>query len=151
LDVEKEQEEEENGGSEGAKGEGSHTYEEEAAMSEVPMWYVCTETSDTKDTPLISPCNCKGGTKYVHVQCLRQWVIKDKEKKVCVIQRREGNNPYVCNVCKTSYKYTVKGKGKGEGNVRVFKKTVEPPFVEAVVLISSDETVMPRGTSYSMR
>ena len=23
--------------------------------------------------PLISPCDCKGGQKYIHLSCLRQW------------------------------------------------------------------------------
>lgn len=33
------------------------------------------ETQDSQDpnNPLISPCLCSGGSKYVHRQCLQQW------------------------------------------------------------------------------
>lgn len=26
-----------------------------------------------EEGPLISPCKCKGGQKYVHLKCLRRW------------------------------------------------------------------------------
>ena len=35
--------------------------------------YMCYETHDTPDDPLVAPCDCKGDTRYLHVQCLQKW------------------------------------------------------------------------------
>ena len=107
------------------------------------MCYVCTDTESTPSNPLVSPCDCKGGTKFVHVSCLRKWVIKDREEKVCVVQRLGGDNPYQCGVCKASYKHA-------DGGVRIFDREVEAPSIELVVLLSSAEEILNRGTTYSV-
>ncbi len=31
------------------------------------------DEADRPDEPLIAPCACKGGQKYVHLSCLRRW------------------------------------------------------------------------------
>ena len=38
--------------------------------------YICYEGSDTER--LISPCSCKGGTRFVHHHCLKRFVIQVK-------------------------------------------------------------------------
>lgn len=35
--------------------------------------YMCYENHDTSDDPLVAPCDCKGDTRYLHVQCLQKW------------------------------------------------------------------------------
>jgi RING-variant domain len=35
--------------------------------------YMCYETHDTPADPLVAPCECKGDTRYLHVQCLQKW------------------------------------------------------------------------------
>lgn len=37
--------------------------------------YMCYETHDTPSDPLVAPCDCKGDTRYLHVQCLQKWLI----------------------------------------------------------------------------
>ena len=37
-----------------------------------PMCRYCFDEGDA-DNPLISPCKCKGGQKWVHLSCLRRW------------------------------------------------------------------------------
>lgn len=34
--------------------------------------YMCYESHDTPADPLVAPCQCKGDTRYLHVQCLRK-------------------------------------------------------------------------------
>lgn len=35
--------------------------------------YMCYENHDTEDDALVAPCDCKGDTRYLHVQCLQKW------------------------------------------------------------------------------
>ncbi|CAK57009.1 unnamed protein product (macronuclear) [Paramecium tetraurelia] len=34
---------------------------------------VCLSTGETFTNPLIDPCKCCGGTKYIHIKCLLKW------------------------------------------------------------------------------
>lgn len=34
---------------------------------------ICFETDSTRDNPLISPCLCRGTSKYVHKNCIQHW------------------------------------------------------------------------------
>lgn len=35
--------------------------------------YMCYETHNTIEDSLVAPCECKGDTRYLHVQCLQKW------------------------------------------------------------------------------
>eukprot|EP00747_Dinoflagellata_sp_TGD_P221190 gnl/TRDRNA2_/TRDRNA2_93061_c0_seq1.p1 gnl/TRDRNA2_/TRDRNA2_93061_c0~~gnl/TRDRNA2_/TRDRNA2_93061_c0_seq1.p1 ORF type:complete len:592 (+),score=112.62 gnl/TRDRNA2_/TRDRNA2_93061_c0_seq1:131-1777(+) len=59
----------------------------------------------TEGGELISPCNCGGSQKYVHLQCLRRW-----QRMVLVSQpthpsfyERDARH-HTCNVCKADFK-----------------------------------------------
>jgi hypothetical protein len=43
------------------------------ANGEKFICYMCYETHDTAEDPLVAPCDCKGDTRYLHVQCLQKW------------------------------------------------------------------------------
>lgn len=69
--------------------------------------YVCricySSDNNINGSPLISPCNCSGTLKYVHLFCLKQWLMS----KVKVSNSSSGNcvkyvlNPVQCELCKT--------------------------------------------------
>lgn len=53
--------------------------------------------------PIISPCNCTGSVKYIHLECIKEWLEGKKHKK---------ETPYVnsyiwrgleCEICKSFY------------------------------------------------
>ena len=55
--------------------------------------------SGEEDGPLISPCACKGGQKFVHVECLRKWqraVIVTQPTHPALYRRDERQE--TCNV-----------------------------------------------------
>lgn len=60
---------------------------------------------------LITPCNCKGSTKYVHLECLKQW-----QRSVLLTQsthpKYQTKIDEICNVCDTRFR--VKGKSRRE-------------------------------------
>lgn len=54
--------------------------------------YICYE-SGTEDNPLISPCQCIGSVKYVHLNCLQRWIQPEGSSAV---------NTH-CSICKARY------------------------------------------------
>ena len=68
---------------------------------------------ENEEGGLISPCECKGGQKYVHLSCLRRW-----QRMVLVSQsthpafQTDDERHYICNVCKG--RYTCAPPSRGE-------------------------------------
>ena len=69
---------------------------------------------DEVNNPLVQPCNCDGSLKYIHLQCLSQWIYTHSCEKL------EINNkcsiylikPVVCELCKTKFPDYIKFKNK---------------------------------------
>ena len=51
---------------------------------------ICYQEDDTKENPLIQPCLCSGSLKYIHLNCLKQWI----GTRSCI---RVDNNDY-CSI-----------------------------------------------------
>ena len=56
---------------------------------------VCFEGPEDSDEPLVSPCACRGDSKYAHASCLAAWAE--------AASRRGGAQSYKCPTCKTRY------------------------------------------------
>lgn len=55
----------------------------------------CWICYDNEEEQLIQPCDCKGGTKYVHHACLKKWLME---------RPAENNKEAICcSVCKALY------------------------------------------------
>ena len=60
------------------------------------------EVSDSKN-PLVQPCKCSGSMKYIHLNCLKQWLFT----KSCTRLEKKQNfsmfiiKPVECELCKT--------------------------------------------------
>lgn len=91
------------------------------------MCYMCFDDEDTDDNPLISPCKCRGDTRYVHVGCLRKWHTAEADNQICFLSSVDAT----CSVCKTTFKSDFKLK---DGRlVKLFKSSLEPPYVSLLV------------------
>lgn len=68
---------------------------------------------ENEEGGLISPCECKGGQKYVHLSCLRRW-----QRMVLVSQsthpafQTDDERHYICNVCKGRYSCAPPSRGE---------------------------------------
>jgi hypothetical protein len=96
-----------------SKAEAATAAEEAAEKSpgrspRVTQCYMCFDDEDTEENPLVAPCLCKGGTRYVHVECLQKWQCAAADDKVCVVSTAEEKN--ICKVCKSRYKTHVRVK-----------------------------------------
>eukprot|EP01066_Platyproteum_vivax_P010159 Platyproteum_vivax@DN4522_c0_g1_i1.p1 len=64
---------------------------------------ICLSEGSETNNPLVSPCNCNGTMKYVHLQCLRSWM----EGRLNI--RSDGTQSSFfccsleCELCKTTY------------------------------------------------
>jgi hypothetical protein len=65
----------------------------------------CLEDS-TEDTyhNLISPCKCSGSQKYVHKNCLLEWIISNNSDRD-IEPGYFNNNDIKCEVCQTKYRF----------------------------------------------
>ena len=67
---------------------------------------VCYSDEKAVDSPLISPCKCNGGLKYIHLSCLRNWI-----EARAILKTNESNdeclkyeiNQVNCEICQEPY------------------------------------------------
>ena len=72
------------------------------------------EEEDEKEDPLVQPCQCSGSLKYIHLKCLKHWIItrsciKVEENDCCsVFLFKEVE----CEICKAKLPDLINHKGK---------------------------------------
>lgn len=99
----------------------------EALAGDSPVCYMCFDEEDTESNPLITPCKCSGDTKYVHVECLRKWHTAEADNQICFLSSVDAT----CSVCKSTFKSDF--KLKDGRHVKLFKSSLEPPYVSLLV------------------
>lgn len=62
-------------------------------IDEEKLCRICLETDNLND--FISPCKCKGTSKFVHRECIMKWINTNLDN----------DNSKFCNQCKYEYKY----------------------------------------------
>jgi E3 ubiquitin-protein ligase MARCH6 len=67
------------------------TSDERADKDEADTCRIC-RGEGTTDEPLFFPCKCSGSIKYVHQECLMEWLSHTQKKH--------------CELCKTSFRFT---------------------------------------------
>jgi len=92
-----------------------------------PVCYMCFDEEDTEENPMITPCKCSGDTKFVHVECLRKWHTAEADNQICFLSSVDAT----CSVCKSTFKSDFKLKDGRQ--VKLFKSSLEPPYVSLLV------------------
>ena len=78
---------------------------------------ICYEEEDplsNYDNPLVQPCTCSGSLRYIHFNCLKQWlntkscnkIFNNEDYSVFLVQAVQ------CEICKTKFPDFVKHKDK---------------------------------------
>jgi hypothetical protein len=77
-----------------------------------PPCRICLVETETPDDPLICPCKCAGTMKYIHSNCLREWI---KSKLGSRVSER-GMTVYLkdvsCELCNSPLPSTLQHKGQ---------------------------------------
>lgn len=68
---------------------------------------ICLMDEQDSQEPLVNPCNCKGTSGYIHINCLQNWIItkmriKEKSEIKCSYWKKLD-----CEVCKALLPYVV--------------------------------------------
>jgi hypothetical protein len=108
-----------------------------AGMAGKRFCYICYDGDDEpEENPLVAPCNCKGDTKYVHLECLQRWNNNldaegnNPNQKVCAVTNTDGLD--VCSICKATYLTSVR---LDDGRVvSLLAKKLPPPYVTFAVV-----------------
>ena len=89
----------------------THKTNELGELVEIPQCRFCWGQNTEGNNPLISSCKCKGGIRYIHLNCLMQWLSAKKNIK-------NGDNycsyfwkSFECEICKTAYPLMIKSNG----------------------------------------
>jgi hypothetical protein len=73
-----------------------------------PYCRLCYQTESTITDPLISPCNCSGTMKYIHLSCLKNSIKLKYHKKSETYYDMFLFQNYSCEICLTVYpKYII--------------------------------------------
>ena len=72
-----------------------------------------SEENDKENNPLVHLCNCNGGLRFSHFECIKKWMetklmIKENEKKTVKSYNIKSFN---CEICKTPYPFKFKLNG----------------------------------------
>ena len=76
--------------------------------------YVEEDPIENLDNPLIQPCKCTGSLKYIHLNCLKQWL----NTKSCIkVEKNDKFSMFIvkeveCELCKTVFPDYVRHKDK---------------------------------------
>jgi hypothetical protein len=70
--------------------------------------YMCYESHNTEEDALVAPCDCKGDTRYLHVQCLQKWYQASINGVQTQVIRTTGNGAPACKICGSAYKTAFK-------------------------------------------
>lgn len=69
---------------------------------------VCLISDESESDPLISPCNCKGSCRLIHVGCLRTWINSKVKKELKGIAVSYNFTKFECEICKSPFPKVVR-------------------------------------------
>ena len=72
-------------------------YTEEEMAVENGQCRICLE-GHIEGNMLIAPCKCTGSVQFIHEECMRHWIEKNREKKISQIR---------CELCKQPITYSI--------------------------------------------
>lgn len=72
-----------------------------------PLCRICLSEDFEPSNPLFSPCKCSGTMKYIHLNCLQEWLNSRKVIKDNPFSKTYYWKNLECELCKTTYPNTV--------------------------------------------
>mmetsp|Transcript_3582 Transcript_3582/g.3518 ORF Transcript_3582/g.3518 Transcript_3582/m.3518 type:complete len:107 (+) Transcript_3582:688-1008(+) len=66
----------------------------------IPICRICLGEENTYEDKLITPCNCSGTMKHIHLNCLRGWIESKKKFKMNDFVQTYLWKGLACELCK---------------------------------------------------
>eukprot|EP01033_Poteriospumella_lacustris_P010467 gene10468-7441_t len=98
--------------------------------------YMCYETHNTLTDPLIAPCECKGDTRFLHVQCLQKWYHSSALGTHAQVIRTTGNGAPACKICGSAYKTNFRRRDGRKASILEMENN--GPYISLVVVTHHD-------------
>ncbi len=76
------------------------------------MCRFCWIDTETDDNPKVKACKCAGSVKYIHFNCLKQWLQSKMTKKETENHHTLSWKQFECELCKMHFAYSFSYKGK---------------------------------------
>lgn len=97
---------------------------------------ICLLEGNQENDPLISPCDCKGSIRFVHLECLRHWIngrlnFHEQQHKPIFVRQ------LLCELCKIPYPTAISYNNERMQVVTVPK--TEPPFLVLENMVGSHQ------------
>ena len=99
---------------------------------------ICYGTDYSIENPLICPCICKGSMKYIHYQCLKNWLNSKIETDLSInseIEEEVGitycSKDLACELCKTKFPDYINHEGK------IYNLTFYKPKFRKFIILES--------------
>jgi hypothetical protein len=98
--------------------------------------YMCYENHNTPEDPLIAPCDCRGDTRFLHVQCLQKWYHSSALGSHAQVIRTTGNGAPACKICGAAYKTNFR---RADGRkTSILEMENNGPYLSLVVVTHHD-------------
>jgi hypothetical protein len=83
----------------------------EGSLGEEASCRICFSGQGEEENPLLSPCECAGSIKYIHAECIKQWLKSKIQTKTTATTTSYYWNDLVCELCKHSLPATIYYQG----------------------------------------
>ena len=88
---------------------------------------ICLSDSQSLANPLISPCNCSGTMKFIHIECLQEWLKNRLHLKQTGYAMSYFWRTLDCELCKADFPTSIQVSGTLRELVEVHKP--ETPYI----------------------
>lgn len=90
------------------KGYVDHTLPED----DQPKCRFCWMDVQDEKNPLFGACACQGSVRFIHFECLKNWLDVKKSQKILSNFSSFYWKAFECEICKRAYPLMMKSKGK---------------------------------------
>ena len=107
-------------------------------INEDTLCKICYSNENEENNPLVNLCNCSGGIRFAHYECIKKWMetklsLKENVKKTVKNYTIKSFN---CEICKSPYPF----KFKIEGKDKIFDLiNIEKPNCDYIILESLNQ------------
>ena len=105
-----------------------------ALKTEEPICRICL-SEDEPDNPIISACKCIGSVKFIHLQCIQEWLEGKKHKKETPFVNSYIWRGLECEICQAFYEDTVPHPKTGK-EISLLRYDIHPDAEKHIVIES---------------